>query len=285
MKHAKPNSTFLKPPSEMIYRQWWAMLPAIPERKNSPAYRTLKRLWADHTMNTIRKTPDGYASAGSRGVYRTTTEDHLTMVLFENWELFPDPSWAGGFLAACGVDVQGEVSGIGWSYGFEEPQPKLIADLVVYFIDEGGEGVLVIEAKKPGAATVSVKDAPSTGYYFALPAIQKIARKYACLLLAEADREKVGGILEHPDEPILSWEQLAGLQIQACHTLQVPESVRSYLIGSLLHQYARYSIHPTPHPRSWLLEEPCADEIHQDNQSQSRSERWQPYWKELRTEK
>ncbi len=282
MKQAKPNSTFLKPPSEMIYRQWWAMLPAIPERKDSPAYRTLKRLWADHTMNTIRKTPDGYASAGSRGVYRTTTEDHLTMVLFENWELFPDASWAAGFLSACGVDVQGDVSSIGWSYGFEEPTPKLIADLVVYFVDEAGEGVLVVEAKKPGAANVGSKDVPSTGYYFDLPAIKAVARKFACLLVAEADKEKVRGILEYPDEPILSWEQLAGFQIKACHGLNVPQSVRDYLVGSLIHQYARYSIQPLPHPMAWLLEEPCADDISTHNLTQGRSERWRPYWKELR---
>jgi hypothetical protein len=72
-----PNEAKLIP--EATY--WWQFLPALPERA-SQEYYTLRRIWADHTMNTTKR---------GRGFYWWGTEDNMTPVLFQNWAVLESP--------------------------------------------------------------------------------------------------------------------------------------------------------------------------------------------------
>jgi len=275
------NRTFLRPRGFGIHRHWWSILPALPERTDTPAYRALKRVWADHTMNTITVDADGQGSSrGSRGVYRTDTEDHLTVSLFESWAAMPDASWVPTLLAACGAPSEGDVRRVGWSYAFEEVKGMGIADVVVGYEDDGGLAVVVIEAKKPGAAILADKDLAPDCPYFDLPSIRPLQRKTSCFLVDHADatdvRAKVGG------RAVLTWQQLVGLQIGAAIRLAVPPTVRAFVVGSLLHHAAGLGIVPDPLPYGWLAQEPAADRIHKDAVRQPREDRIQAYWKQWR---
>lgn len=248
---------------------WWKIIPTIPSRKTSWQYKTLRRIWFDHTM------------CGGRGIYNLKSEDCLTVLLFNNWTLFPNNDWCKKFLNACNVNTSGEIEKIRWSFGFEEylqnESRRPIADIVIKWKDEIGEGILIIEVKKKGLRSNSLneKDIPSSSIYLQLPSIKKYKRKSACLLIDEEDLENVRKQIGE-NEPIITWQKMASLQIEFAQELNIPDSVKEFVVGSLLNSYAENGIFPTPLPY-YLESEPSIDEIRK-NKSQLTQERQVPYW-------
>ncbi len=249
-----------------IHRNWWTALIALPTSDQTPAFNALRRVWADPTINTVIETDEGeLETKRNRGFYREDSEDHLMVCLFENWAALPTCEWASDFLAACGAEPVGEISGVGWSYEYTQDRPKkkpgkLTADIVVYWKDQMGDGVLVLECKKPGNRVWSDKDMPSNGLYLDVPGFDDITRKYACLLISEDDRVAEEGRLG--SEPVITWENLAEMQMTEFKKLHIADPIKAFMVGALVHQYASYNILAERAPYQWMHEQPSALELH-----------------------
>ena len=72
MKHNRPSEA----------DQWWQVMPALPVSPETQHHAALRRIWADHTINTRAK---------GRGYYHWGTEDHITPALFQIWAIFNNP--------------------------------------------------------------------------------------------------------------------------------------------------------------------------------------------------
>ena len=203
--------------------------------------------------------------------------------LFENWAALTGCEWVPGFLSSCGINGVQSVTAIGWSYEYTQDRPKktprkLTADIVFYWQDEQGDAILVLETKKPGNRTWSDKDMPSKGIYTDVPGYEGINRRFACLVISEKD--KVCEQSRLLDEPVLTWEQLASLQMKSFTQQDLPEPTKSFMVGALIHQYASYNIAPSELPYDWLKEQPDALQIR--NTDHSGSERRASIWRRIR---
>lgn len=189
---------------------WWQMMPALPEG-GSQEYYALKRLWADHTMNTARR---------GRGFYWWGTEDNMTAVLFQNWAVVEDPEAFAPLLAACGHRTRG-LKEVRWAYACEEQIRVgefvgvdgrfLIPDIVLRFEDEIGTGLVAFEVKRPGVKPTE-KDAAKLRAYTRLNSMRGIQRKTGCFLVGSHEAE---GARTLSRGPVITWEGLLSLQLEA----------------------------------------------------------------------
>jgi hypothetical protein len=189
---------------------WWQMMPALPE-DGSQEYYALKRLWADHTMNTARR---------GRGFYWWGTEDNMTAVLFQNWAVIEDPEAFAPLLAACGHRTRG-LKEVRWAYACEEQIRVgefvgvdgrfLIPDIVLRFEDEIGTGLVAFEVKRPGVVPTE-KDAAKLRAYTRLNSMRGIERKTGCFLVGSREAEAARTLSQGP---VATWEALLSLQLEA----------------------------------------------------------------------
>lgn len=229
-----------------MHARWWTALPAIPPSPAMPAYRRLRRQFADHTMNTWRETDEG-VRPGGRGFYVEGREDHLVPAAVENFAMFSDTVWFEEILRQVGHPPVGSVEDVNWTYSYEEkfPDSIRIADIVFMWRDAGGEAVLVFEAKKPGAGRKLVeKDLPPNGYYLAFGAFQPIRRRYQALLLDQRDSDRL------PDaaRPVLTWQSLLRIQVERAAALPIESDLRDTLIQRLKAHHAILGFGAIPAP-------------------------------------
>lgn len=274
-----------RPIVNSIHRHWWTTLLALPTGTDTPGYAALRRVWADNTINTVFVDESGdLRSKSKRGIYRTDSEDHLMVALFENWAALPDCSWVAPFLDACGIRPSGNVQAVGWSYEYTQDRPgkkpgKLTADIVVYWQDQNGEAVLVLETKKPGNRQWGEKDLPDSSPYCDVPGFDGIVRRYACMLVAADDAAAMASLLRN--QPVLTWERLLSLQVEAFGRLSVPSALRAFLVGAIVHQGAGYGIASAPFPMTWIEDQPAAPNI-KEQAPQTRADRRVAYWRPVR---
>ena len=124
------SSLLTSSPKTYLYR--WTFATCLPADKKSHAYAVLRRVWADHTMNTVKRTDAGPVP-GPRGAYVESREDHITTVLFQIWAAMPGVAFASTLLDLWDIP-HGTISDIHWSYLWEQkPEPRArpnIADIV-----------------------------------------------------------------------------------------------------------------------------------------------------------
>lgn len=218
-------------------KTWWHGVAALPSGRSDPAYFALRRVWGDHTI------------AGARGFYRRTSEDHLTVALFHNWALFPDVSWVASLVRACGGQA-GTVTRANWAYACEEQldsrlQPHhgrnfIIPDIFLHFVDEHGPALLAFEVKRPGTAA-KPDDARKLRSYVDLPSTRGIARRFGCFLVGGRHVAATREGAQHAF-PVLSWEELRALQVEAAGALALPEPIARRVVAWLSRAYARAGI-------------------------------------------
>ncbi len=248
-----------------IHLNWWTALLALPVSQETAGFEALRRVWADPTINTVFVDDGGIlATKTNRGFYRKDSEDHLMVCLFENWAAMPTCDWVAAFISACGAIPAGEITAVGWSYEYTQDRPKkkpgkLTADIVLFWKDQEGDAVLVLETKKPGNRKWAEKDMPSFGVYLDVPGFDDIDRRYACMIISDEDMEIEKARLV--GEPALSWETLAEMQMSAFKKLDLDESLKAFMIGAVIHQYASYGISPKCLPIDWLNEQPSAIQL------------------------
>lgn len=252
------NTAYITTESCRVHKNWWTCIPALPRSRSTPAYRALRRVWFDHTMNTFKEIAPGTWRPNARGFYTEGTEDHITPVLFQNWALFPDHVWVEAFLNAFGIAVAGEVSAARWSTSFEQAydgKKFAIADIAFSWRDNAGEGVLVIEAKAKGGG-LGEKDYPDRSPYLKLPSVRAVGRRFFGFLVDQSDAAKIAGIWGDTT-PVVTWQTLANLQLTFADRLPATEVVR-IRVKSLLAEHFRYfGISPSISPR-----EEAATETH-----------------------
>lgn len=226
------------------HRYWWTCAPVMPRTRISIGYRTLRRQWADHTMNTFRI--DGAnIRPNSRGFYTETREDHIATVLFHIFGMFEGSRWAADLLGLWNLPYEGEIEAVRWSYSFEETldqhdrvpglKPIPIADIVFSWMDADGEAIAVIETKKPGGRISSKDKRPDL--YLKLPSIKKISRKFKVFLICQSDLTQFRDMLPHGSR-IATWQQVADLQAQLAAQIPVPRNLAGVLSRYALAHYA-----------------------------------------------
>lgn len=224
------------PPGAGHIDVWWHGVSALPASPTDRAYFALRRVWGDHTM------------AGARGFYRLASEDHISTVLFHIWDLFPDFSWVASLVRASGGEA-GRVKQSTWSYACEEKLDEhlrahhgrgfVIPDIMLNFSDEFGEGQLTFEAKRPGASATQ-QDERKLETYCDLPSTRHLRRRTGCFLLgSEEDAPRADAAAAWP---VLTWERMRTLQIEASRTLDAAEEVRSRVAAWIARHYARLGI-------------------------------------------
>ncbi len=190
---------------------WWQLLPALPEQ-NSQEYYALRRIWADHTMNTARR---------GRGYYWWGTEDNMTPVLFQNWAILEFLESFVPLLQACGQKVK-DLRRVRWAYACEEGIPVgsfpgvdgrfLIPDIILYFEDAAGPGLVAFEVKRPGVRPTE-KDASKLSAYTRLGSMRAIERRSGCFLVGSTGVQEATVLSRNG--PVISWEQMLELQRSA----------------------------------------------------------------------
>jgi hypothetical protein len=207
--------------SPQTYLHWWTFVPVVPSGRDDVAYKVLKRQWADHTMNTLRRIGSDWLP-GARGMYVATREDHLTTCLFHIWAAFPDHSWVSALLSLWDISY-GEVEKVRWSYSWEQKRDRQsrpdITDIVLCWRDQFGKAALVIETKRPGGV-LSKKDRSGGSRYLEMPSLRPIARRSVAYLVDERDRAAAAKAL--PSGTRLStWQEMGRAQVACATTLPV----------------------------------------------------------------
>ncbi|MCY4588755.1 MAG: hypothetical protein OXB98_22250 [Bryobacterales bacterium] len=222
-------------PTEL--KVWWHGVAALPEGPQDHAYYALRRVWADHTM------------AGPRGFYRPRSEDHLTPALFQNFALFSDFDWLHEILGIVGGEA-GKVARVRWAYLCEERLDAklqrshgrnfIIPDILVFWEDDQGEGLIGFEVKRHGGAA-DAKDSRKLESYVDLPSTRGIDRRYGCLLVC--DRQATRSLdATNKRWPVLTWERVGCIQQKATYSLPSPEEIRACTSQWIARQFMRYGI-------------------------------------------
>lgn len=181
---------------------WWQRLAALPEAKNTIAYRRVMRLFADQTLKP------GW------GPYNWHSGSHLIVNIFENFTLDPRHLWIRWLADQLDMRV-GEIRAASWSYEYQEKDIKdAHADVIIGWRDDAGEAAIAIEAKRPGELAkfgLKPKDDPLLGHYLRYAAMADIPRRKQILLATKGELAMLQPHLRASSQ-ILSWEELAAVQ-------------------------------------------------------------------------
>jgi hypothetical protein len=190
---------------------------------------------------------DGLIIPGSsRGFYVEGREDHLVPAFFENFTLLPDFQWLERVLDRLAVTRNGGIINASWSYSYSELIPgrgRPHADIVIMWRDDGGDALLVIEAKRPGCGPKGCgeKDDPANLYYLHYAAMRRIERRSQALLLDDSDlRTLPERVKSNP--AVITWQDLIRIQLDFVTALSVDRQVKEWVIERLTAHYAELGL-------------------------------------------
>jgi hypothetical protein len=146
---------------------------------------------------------------------------------------------------------------------------------------DGLRGALVVEAKNltkaPGAKELRFD------YYLTIDEIASHEENAALIYLVdESVREKSMRLLGDLPSNIrlITWQQLAGLQIELARTLDAPPAIRNFVAGAIQFQFAQHDIRPSHLSAQYLEEEMSMLEMDAlpKADKQAMSIHSQPFW-------
>lgn len=243
---------------------WWQMLPMIPSDKDDLGYKRLERIWRDNT----RFTGNVEHKTRSHELLRMHHETHLTCTFFENFALFDSTKWIKAFLKASGLKLEltSPIKDLSWSYEWErtlvidEKRITRLCDIVISYITENNDvGVIVVESKalnkKPGEKDLNID------YYLSIPEFSKYKPNvYLVYCIDERVKEWVDN--RRPFESgIISWQELASLQISLANSLEIDTKLRDFIAGSIQYQFINHGIRPSVLCSEYLESEPTMIDI------------------------
>ncbi|MBX6322972.1 MAG: hypothetical protein IRY94_14175 [Rhodospirillaceae bacterium] len=195
-------------------------------------------------MNPLVFRDGRWKPGSSRGFYIENREDHIATVLFQIWAMFDKPRWVAALLDECRIPHGRGISRARWSYSFEQRRSSGlrpdITDIVLSFEDEEGEALAVIETKKRGGK-LSEKDKRPDSFYLELPSIRPFARKHIAFIVDAHDAPQVLHELEGR-VPVLTWQRLGVLQLDAIAGLRVSDDLKLQLRQYVKAHYAHHSV-------------------------------------------
>jgi len=176
--------------------------------------------------------------------YQPHQEDHLTVSLWENFALFEPRQVLGAVFSAAGIPIPRPIQDCCWSYQFESVSREL-CDVVVQMRDLEGDSILVVESKKPKNIMKRGTKDTNPDYYLGIGAFRSFPQKYLIYLVDKYDlvrqRESIGHAAPHVG--FLTWQQLAGIQMNLVDSIEAPIAIRSFLRHSLGWQFeSRWSM-------------------------------------------
>lgn len=240
---------------------WWMALMALPRTPDGDAYHRLHKIWADKTRFRDRDASRRHEFV-SKGL-----ETHLTATLWENFALFSPHSWLTALSGTAGTHVDhAKTEHCNWCYGLRDKPTGRIADVVIGFDGvEVGTGCYVIEAKRPGEPLTSKDLDPD--YYLGLQAIARHASELRLIyLVGGREKQRVTKLLSSEPEKysrcsVISWEDLATLQIRLAQQLDASPAVRSFVAGAIQYQFCEHGIVPTSPSEDYLVGEPSIADV------------------------
>lgn len=247
------------------YEAWWQALLAVPiSHQDSPAYNRLQRVFRDQTL----KMGSGPEGAGHQFTC-SGHETHYTVSLWENFNLFEPALWLPELWARAGLSTSiGVIEVCNWSYEWcaqrndQGRRQERNIDVTLRYRDERGEGILVVEAKKPGVVPKAEKDL-NPSWYLHVPEFQGIER-FSFLYLMDADARTVAEpaiACDGVDVGFLTWEQMAACQIHCVMHTALPAAVQGFMAASLYRQYLQLRIDPGVTPLAYMEDEPSSLEV------------------------
>jgi hypothetical protein len=224
------------------FSHWWAALAAVPGSRTeldwwakpdgrASRYERLKRVWFDTTRNNW--------------FYGMDQEDHLTATLWENFAIFDPRSLVPALVAAAGLPPVRDVSDACWSYEYEERVDGRLKqiDVTLHYRDADGDGLLVVETKRPGGSLKPSDRDPS--YYLDPPSFGFASCRRTIYLVDERDLASVRSVVKQTDPKpgFLTWQRLGLLQVALAEQLPlIPPLI--WLVGHLIQgQFERHGFH------------------------------------------
>lgn len=237
-----------------IYDTWWEPILAIPPHKSCAAYKRLRRMWLDHTRVGRRHGHEYFVHE---------YETHLTIALWENFAALPVRIWLPFLVERSGLTYPDlSVSEANWSYGWvSDGDDRQTMDLVLNYRDGNGEGIIVVEAKRPGNK-VSGKDFDPS-YYLEVPAFRPFRRRSILYLLGRDGLAHARGAVRASghDVGFLAWPQLGEVQVEAALAAFSDQAVGSLIASAIYRQFRNYGQQPSGPPLSYLSKEPSRSEL------------------------
>lgn len=257
-----------------VYDTWWDPILAIPPRKTSAAYKRLRHIWLDQTRVRPKHGHEYFVH---------DYETHLTIALWENFAALPARFWLPLLVERAGLSLpDASISDVNWSYGWvSDGADGQIVDLVLNYRDRKGEGILVVEAKRPGNP-LGGKDLDPQ-YYLGIPAFQSFDRR-SMLYLVGSDQLSKARTAVHAaghDTGFLTWPELGAVQIDTAVGTFPDEAVGSLIANAIYRQFGNYQQIPSAPPLGYLQEEPTRESlasIYKDS-PQSTAERKAKLWR------
>ncbi|MCP9915326.1 hypothetical protein [Cyanobium sp. ATX 6F1] len=264
-------------------------LPMIPPEPDGLQHRRLGRLWRDTTRFSGTPPKDGetreYLNKRSHEFVNPRHETYLTVGAWENFTLFEPDQWIPAIVELAGLEPPSEVVDCRWSYEWEQGENgRPMADVVIHYRDGRGVlGLLVIEAKNLGKTLTGDKN-QNPGYYLDQDEFEEAAesrRLIYCIDEAFIPDDAAHFIGPQHRSGIITWQQLAGLQIKLAGQLPVPPLIRAFIAGSIQHQAALRGIKPTALAFEYLETERSMIEVDQalKEDRQKQPERSEQLWK------
>jgi hypothetical protein len=273
---------------------WWAALCAVPATKDSTPYRRLKRAWFDHTRfhgpsaeNPAKRDFPVRTSASTRyhEFVKSSGETHLTLTLWENFVIFDLNKWLPAVFEAAGLrPITARIEQCKWCYEWVSHAngKKRMCDIVLAFESGGARNVVVIEAKRLDAS-MTQKDLDLAYYLESIPEIADFGdRRHFIYLLDETRRNELDKAIR-PREPrvgILTWQRLAGVQIELAKGLDASVDLQNFIAGAIQYQFAQHDIRPTALSADYLESEPSVSAIDDASRTprQAMSIHLEPFW-------
>lgn len=271
---------------------WWASLPSVPDDPDSAAYLRLRRVWADHTLG--------------KGQHPLIEPDHpvgLVARFFENFRLFFPQAWLSALLSEIGWTKRTyRLHTARWSYGYEaaESGPPLMCDLVIHARDSASDFILIGKALPRGGSLNTDGPLPEhlPGTWLDRGEFASARRQLMLYLVDADDAAQVAARIEDPDpdydpadpealdhydpprHAILTWQDLAAIQIRLALDLPLQQVYRSYIANTIQWQYAQHDIRPSQLACDYLAGEKSFAAIHPTAPGkQTLEERRAPLWR------
>ncbi len=203
--------------------------------------------------------------------------------------LFEPSKWIPRLLSTAGFGAVPSVRRAQWSYEWarewtspEGEKRGCMCDVVVEFEDEEEEAnVLVVEAKALDTG-IGKKEA-NWHYYLGAPEIAAFGpRRHLLYLVDDTVRPEVLAQLgELPAYVrLITWQQLAGLQISLAIEAAAANPVFHYVAGAIQFQFVQHDIYPTQLSAEYLGAEPSIAEVDLGAApKQSMADHYREFWR------
>lgn len=245
---------------------------AVPHEKNSAAYRRLRRVWFDHTRfsgSPLEKSNrKDYEIKRHHEFQKPHHETNLTVGFWENFLIFPAEKWLPILYRKAGISFEADTRlKCRWSYEWEGYRPSAggghgseqgMCDVVVEYRNEDGDGgILVVESKSLNKC-IGEKEL-NFDYYLSIRDFEPYGKNTALIYLVdESVRSKSLELLGNlpANVGLITWQQLAGIQIELAQTLEVPVDIQNFIAGAIQFQFSQHDIGPEKLSASYLTDEP-----------------------------